>query len=172
MGNECHLKQGDYSWQKSDPTCTFGAKSSSQLPVFNDAASLQRSVWGKYMVSLYGEVPPPTNVHGPCYPLHLSNFWCFYKDKLQAQGLGLPLSVGKCPTQNAPDGQHYDENNAYSSKDLTWLWHHSCSCYSGYDSNFAVPVEVSHQKDPFGDEHFGMWFLYAKGSGVYLSIGK
>ena len=68
-----------------------------------------------------------------------------------------------------------DMNNAYSSKDLTWLWHRQgeisgINPYAGFASNTIV--EVSHQKDPFGDEHYGMWFLYAKGSGVYADIGR
>lgn len=29
-----------------------------------------------------------------------------------------------------------------------------------------------HEQDPFGDEHNGAWFLYAKGSGVWYNIGK
>ena len=33
-------------------------------------------------------------------------------------------------------------------------------------------VEVMHERDPFGDEHDGLWFLYAKGSGVWYNIGK
>lgn len=28
-----------------------------------------------------------------------------------------------------------------------------------------------HERDPFGDEHNGVWFLYAKGSGVWYNIG-
>jgi len=59
---------------------------------------------------------------------------------------------------------------ADSSKDLTWLWHSLQSPpYSGFASNSIV--EVSHHKDPFGDEHHGMWFVYAKGSGVFLDLG-
>ena len=42
--------------------------------------------------------------------------------------------------------------------------------YEGFASNSIV--EVSHHKDPFGDEHHGMWFVYAKGSGVFLDLGK
>ena len=52
---------------------------------------------------------------------------------------------------------------------MTWLWHSPGSPKfpsGGFSSNSIV--EVSHQKDPFGDEHFGMWFMYAKGSGVFL----
>jgi hypothetical protein len=29
-----------------------------------------------------------------------------------------------------------------------------------------------HKQDPFGDEHYGAWFLYAKGSGVWFNTGK
>ena len=29
-----------------------------------------------------------------------------------------------------------------------------------------------HERDPFGDEHNGAWYLYAKGSGVWYNIGK
>ena len=56
---------------------------------------------------------------------------------------------------------------------MTWLWHSPGSPKfpsGGFSSNSIV--EVSHQKDPFGDEHFGMWFMYAKGSGVFLDIGS
>lgn len=133
------------------------------LPVFYNSAALQQSPWGSYFVSLYGSLPRS-------YPLEIEKFWCFYSDKLQAHGISLPPSVGKCPTAGAPEGQHYDENNMYSSKDLTWLWHLSCACYEGFDSNSLV--EVSHAKDPFGDEHYGMWFVYAKGSGVWLNVGS
>jgi len=81
-----------------------------------------------------------------------------------------PSSSGKCPKQKVT-GERYDENNMYASKDLTWLWHDiQGPPFGGFSSNWIV--EVSHQKDPFGDEHFGMWFLYASGSGVYLDIGK
>jgi len=31
---------------------------------------------------------------------------------------------------------------------------------------------VMHKKDPFGDEHHGSWFLYAKGTGVWYNTGK
>lgn len=29
-----------------------------------------------------------------------------------------------------------------------------------------------HQRDPFGDEHNGAWFLLAKGSGVWYQVGE
>ena len=117
------------------------------------------------MNSLYGELPNT-------YPLNLQDFWCFYVDKMSAAAVTAIPSVGQCPTSaGAPDGQRYDENNAYSSKDLTWAWHPlSSPVFNGFGSD--VVVEVSHRKDPFGDEHHGMWFVYAKGSGVFLDLGK
>ena len=91
---------------------------------------------------------------------------------MSAAGVTPPTSVGNCPTSaTAPEGQRYDENNAYSSKDLTWLWHSlGDPVYQGFGANSIV--EVTHKKDPFGDEHHGMWFLYAKGSGVFLDLGN
>jgi hypothetical protein len=93
-------------------------------------------------------------------------------DKMQAANAQPPISVGTCPTSvDAPDGQRYDQNNMYSSKDLTWLWHGlNHEPYIGFSSNTIV--EVDHHKDPFGDEHYGMWFLYARGSGVFVQIGR
>ena len=28
-----------------------------------------------------------------------------------------------------------------------------------------------HEADPFGDEHVGMWLVYAPGSGIYFNLG-
>merc|ERR1712139_390736 len=33
-------------------------------------------------------------------------------------------------------------------------------------------VEVTHKRDPWADESYGMWFLYARGSGIWLNLGK
>ena len=147
------------------PTCGSGG-----WPWFASQQELQKSHWGKYFTSLYGELPQQAGTSA--YPLRLASFWSFYLDKMSAAKVSPPPSVGTCPTSSdAPDGQRYDENNAYSSKDLTWLWHPLTDpVYQGFASHSIV--EVSHRKDPFGDEHHGMWFLYAKGSGVYLDIGK
>lgn len=151
-------------------------------PTFNSEAELSASPWAAYFKGLYGELPTALKYTATAnegglvqasYPLRLLDFWAFYMDKMSAAGIVPPASVGTCPTgTDAPEGQRYDENNAYSSKDLTWLWHplNEPVPYKGFAANSVV--EVSHQKDPFGDEHNGMWFVYAKGSGVYLNLGK
>jgi hypothetical protein len=45
--------------------------------------------------------------------------------------------------------------------------------YHSY-SLMHVPLDPRqmHERDPFGDEHNGAWYLYAKGSGVWYNIGK
>ena len=161
-GEDCFSKAEH--WCKGAPTPAPGPVQP-LWPTFATMSALQQSSWSKYFSSLYGELPTS-------YPLKLSSFWCFYLDKMQAAGATPPNSVGQCPTSlNAPDGQRYDQNNAYSSTDLTWLWHPVDSPpYEGFLSDTIV--EVTHHKDPFGDEHEGMWFLYAKGSGIFLHIGS
>ena len=168
IDKKCFLKRGDTSHVVANPSYDSGVLAShgGWAPTFTSAAELNSSPWAKYLLSLYGDLTPIQ------YPIVLSRFWCFYMDKLAAHSVNLPPSVGRCPTSAAaPEGQRYDENNAYSSKDLTWLWHDLAAApFQGYPSNSIV--EVSHLKDPYGDEHHGMWFLYAKGSGVYVQLGK
>jgi hypothetical protein len=77
----------------------------------------------------------------------------------------LPPSSGKCAPPDCSFNL-YTENNMYAPPKTQWIWHPPpYTAYSGW-------AEVTHQKDPFGDEHFGAWFLYAKGSGVWYNIGK
>jgi hypothetical protein len=62
----------------------------------------------------------------------------------------------------------YSENNFYQPTSVSWIWH-------SYPYTAVSPntwAEVIHEQDPFGDEHFGAWFLYAPGSGIYFNIGK
>ena len=98
--------------------------------------------------------------------------WGLGTDTPPTGGHHQPIKNKKCPTSvSAQEGQRYDENNRYSSKDLTWAWHSlNAPPYAGFAANSIV--EVSHQKDPFGDEHSGMWFVYGRGSGVFFDIGN
>merc|ERR1719263_2288289 len=96
----------------------------------------------------------------------------FYDDVLTSSGVTgnkVPTSVGACPTQNgAVEGQRYSSNNQLSPPHVSWSWHPIP--YQAFASN--TWCEVIHRKDPWGDEHVGAWFFYAKGSGMWFNIGK
>jgi len=115
---------------------------------------------------VYGEIPKTG------YPLRFADNWLIYKSKLEDVKKQLkdspPKSVGKCPTANAGAGEHYDTNNMYSPTSTSWIWHPYP--YQAVAGN--AWVEVIHEADPFGDEHFGVWFVYAPGSGIYFNTGK
>jgi len=92
----------------------------------------------------------------------------FYDSVVRSQGVSkIPASVGACPPPNPAEGTRYTYNNIYSPGDASWAWH--AYPYASIPAN--TWVEVMHEADPFGDEHFGMWFLYAKGSGIYFDTG-
>merc|ERR1719506_165278 len=86
------------------------------------------------------------------------------KDKVK----DIPKVIGDCPTANPPDGQRYNINNMYSPPFLSWNWHP----YPFKAVAANTWAEVIHEADPFGDEEFGAWFMYAPGSGIYFNTGK
>lgn len=102
------------------------------------------------------------------YPLCIGDFWHFYDHLISSTGAKAPAIVGNCPTKSATEGQRYVENNAYLPVGVSYAWH--SPPYIAIDQN--TWVEVSHKSDPFGDEHFGMWLLYAKGNGIWFNTGK
>ena len=143
------------------PMCMDGT-----WPSFSNQSALANNAgWSTYFKNLYGTLPD-----GP-WPLCIGSFWAFWTDKLAASKAWMPKSNGRCPSKDAPTGQRYDLNNFYSSNLLTWSWHPiSDPAFRGFPSNTLV--EISHEQDPFGDEHYGMWFVYAKGTGIYFDLGN
>jgi hypothetical protein len=110
-----------------------------------------------------GELPPK-------YPVKLDAYWTLYTDLLTKHKVtGLPASVGKCPKKDTKGNVRYVENNMYSPSNTNWIWHAPPYKELKGDDGW---VEVFHLADPFGDEHHGLWFLYAKGSGVWYKLGK
>jgi hypothetical protein len=131
-------------------------------PQFDTAADLAASPWGDYFSDpwLYGELPPAS-----MYPLSIGDWWMLDDGLVAKHGVTLPPSAGNCAPPKCSLNL-YTENNMYAPPKTQWIWHAPpYTAFSGW-------VEVTHQKDPFGDEHFGAWFLYAKGSGVWFQIGK
>merc|ERR1711966_345047 len=96
------------------------------------------------------------------FPINVQDFWMLYAVELvNAKVTDAPPSVGTCPTASPPLGQRYDVNNMYTPPFLTWVWHP----YPYKQLAGNTFVEVLHHADPFGDEHYGSWLVYAPGSG-------
>jgi hypothetical protein len=113
-------------------------------------------------MSIYGELPR-------AFPVKTEDLWLLYDVQLlNAKVKQVPASVGTCPTANPPKGQRYNVNNVYAAPFNSWVWHPYP--YQQLPANSWQ--EVQHQADPFGDEHFGAWFVYAPGSGIYFNLGK
>ena len=123
---ECYKCASVIAGLVSPSNCLDKAKawcSGASWPTFDSRTDLQHNTaWAKYFLSLYGELPSE-------YPVALSDFWCFYTDKMSAAGVQPPLSVGTCPTStDAPEGEHYDENNACECSRTTT--HALCQCHA------------------------------------------
>jgi len=129
-----------------------------QWPKFASQSELSQSGWAKYFKTVYGEVPATG------YPIDLSRFWMLYS---KARSSPWPQSVGECPGSRPVEGTLYLRNNAYSPQDTNWIWHNYP--YAALRGN--TWQEVIHEADPFGDERYGAWFLWAPGSGIYFQLG-
>jgi hypothetical protein len=146
------------------PVCEKG------WPQFANAAELDATDWGPYFAELYGQVPANQ------FPLKTADFWMLYDGLLKKHAVPLPPSAGNCAPADCSLNL-FVENNAYSPPSQ-WIWHPPPpnAAHNGYlpYADFAANtwVEVMHEADPFGDEHNGAWYVYAKGSGVWYNIGK
>ena len=68
--------------------------------------------------------------------------------------------ASECPLK---EKDRYSTNDMYQPPLVSWIWH--AYPYSALASH--AWVEVLHEADPFGDEHHGMWLVYAPGSGIF-----
>ena len=128
-------------------------------PSFATSANLQASPWAAYYTAVYGAVPPAA-----AFPLVVSNAWFLYSDALNnAKVVNIP-AVQKCPHA---EYDRYQTNDAYQPINAAWIWHPYP--YAAFAAH--TKVEVIHEADPFGDEHFGMWMIYARGSGIFFDLG-
>jgi hypothetical protein len=126
-------------------------------PIFASAAALQADPWGAYYTSVYGGLPDT-------YPLDTSSNWLLYDGALiKAKVVSIPAATS-CP-RVAQD--RYTTNDEYQPPLVSWIWH----SYPYVAMPASSWVEVIHEADPFGDEHYGMWLMYAPGSGIYFNLG-
>ena len=131
-------------------TCTW--------PVFASRDALQANPWGAYYAAVYGALP--TN---DAYPLDVSANWLLHDGAL------IKARVQTCKASECPlkEKDRYSTNDMYQPPLVSWIWH--AYPYSALASH--AWVEVLHEADPFGDEHHGMWLVYAPGSGIYFNTG-
>lgn len=147
-------------WGQFLVVCLVAKTCNASWPTFENVTSLLGDAqWKTYFESVYGEIPASG------YPIDISQLWMLWNSKLPG---GAPASVGTCPLKNAPSGQHYDRNNVYSPPGTSWIW--QSYPYTARPANSFA--EVVHKRDPFGDEHYGAWLLYAPGSGIWYDIGQ
>jgi hypothetical protein len=130
-------------------------------PEFTSLENLKASDWANYFFTVYGELPST-------YPVKTADLWVVFDGAIAQGSEQIPKSVGQCPTANPPAGQHYNNNDIYQSSAISWIWHPYP--YQALAAN--TWAEVIHTADPFGDEHYGAWFMYAPGSGIYFYLGS
>ena len=164
-------------------------------PTFKTALELSMSPWGAYMTEVYGSLPPRDR-----FPLRIGSWWMLWDHLLSKHNVQLPKSSGNCAPPNC-QLSYYAENNAYSPPHTSWIWHPPPYAIDGpwvlgengggWAEVYVAPRKCAHARlpvmtpglgpllfrrthkaDPFGDEHYGAWFLYTKGSGVWYNIGK
>jgi len=135
---------------------------------FANPSELQASPWGTYYKAVYGSIP------NSGYPINPLSIWMLYDDQLDKAGVhNAPISVGACLDKSDPDKtpeehQRFVKASYYQPPGVSWMWHPYP--YPALTGNSWQ--EVIHQADPFGDEHFGTWFIYAPGSGIFFNVGN
>jgi len=183
-GNTSHLRHRKPSTLKdSDTRCYDGT-----WPKFQTQQDVWYTPWADYLTMVYGELPSED-----AFPLCMGDFWMFYEELLSKAGVvDIPEIKSDCP-QNVYkwDGQRYWRNNDYDPTisrgkpgSVSWVWHpwsidgvNNWPWYGAKKpSDGGMPddlwVEVTHKRDPWADESYGMWFLYARGSGIWLNLGR
>ena len=126
-------------------------------PTFTSAAHLQASPWAKYYQAVYSGLPD-------AFPWAVGSAWLLYDGALIKAGVQNIPSATTCPTDLL---DRYTTNDMYQPPLVSWIWH--AYPYSAAAANTLV--EVLHEADPFGDEHFGMWMVFAPGSGIWFNLG-
>lgn len=129
-------------------------------PQFDDADQLRaRAEWATYLSSIYG------SLDGFEYPLCIGDLWMLYTRDLPDDVPGPP---SRCPSEDGADGLHYEVNSGLSPNHTTWSWHPRPEGFAALANGSWV--EVLH-RGGLTDEHVGAWFLRARGSGIWLSVG-
>lgn len=130
---------------------------------FESLDELKGSKWGKYIELVYGDYPDERD-----FPLNVSDFYVLDPAKLRRAGVAiypsflLPLYFFTSPMY---EGELYKYMAYLDKGGKIWINHSTHPVLSDNEL-----IEVQHCS---GDtDEFGVWYYYAKGSGVYIDIGK
>ena len=135
-----------------------GPQPAPSWPVFASAAALKADPWAAYYTAVYGGLPDT-------FPLDVSSNWMLHDGALVKAKVTSAPQASTCP---AKVKDRYTTNDMYQPPLVSWIWH--MYPYAALPANSWH--EVIHEADPFGDEHFGMWLMYAPGSGIYFNLGN
>jgi hypothetical protein len=142
-----------------------------KFPVFSSKSELENSIWSKYFIHIYGEIPDSD------YPIDLNTFWILYTNILEKYNIVLTDKCIKdkncysiCPKDN---GDLYSNmSHANDMNHTIWIYHKPP--FKALSDNSIV--EIIHTSGGYlGQkmiESTGSWMYYAKGSGIYFDIGK
>ena len=160
MGGFCKHSHNPHGHNPHAHTPHTHSPPPTKWPSFANAAVLTASPWASYYTAVYGAAPPAA-----AFPLHVSAAWLLYDGALiKSKVVDVP-DAKTCPLAVL---DRYTTNDMYQPPLDSWIWH--AYPYAAIAAN--AEVEVLHEADPFGDEHFGMWLIYAPGSGIYFNLGK
>lgn len=142
-----------------------------KFPVFFNKNELENSIWSKYFIHIYGEIPDSD------YPIDLNTFWILYTNILEKYNILLSDQCIKdkncyriCPKDNGDLYSIMSYND--DMKHTIWIYHKPP--FKAFSDNSIV--EIMHTSGGYlGQkivESSGSWMYYAKGSGIYFNIGK
>ena len=142
-----------------------------KFPVFSNKNELKNSIWSKYFLHIYGEIPDSD------YPIDLNTFWILYTNILEKYNIVLTDQCIKdkncysiCPKNN---GDLYS-NMSYIDDMNNTIWIYHKPPFKAFLDNSVI--EIIHTSGGYPGqkmiESTGSWMYYAKGSGIYFDIGK
>lgn len=163
--------------------------------MISDYQTFRSSAFAQYIGLVYGEIPGPDAWHlnGQAQNnTHLDalctggRFQMFYDAEVAKAGVSIqsgrptpdsmpplarsdPPGMG-CPSSHNLPGERYTKNNLYAPSGLSYVYQQP-STFALRDIPSNAWTEVSHMRDPFGDEAQGMWLLAIKGSGIWFNVG-
>jgi len=164
-----------------EPSCSEPSQDAG-WPEFSTLSALRAATsWSTYFMSIYGSLPPETD-----FPVCTCDFWHIDKTRFDASGITWPRPVSSRLQRS------YDDRTLHGHKTVIWqdgefyekltrfpvgYYHKQWAVYHSFRpySKSNTWIEVSHRAKGAGitgGPGSGMWFSYARGSGVWFWTGS